>query len=222
MCLKGLWYFGQACNQLGNSVSLPSYIYIAFTPEMIRGIRQHRDLAVRVIGRCVGALVVNKLTTNLNSHTDLIRGVELECLSAILSTKGRDVELLVRQPGAVSLANHISLVFDAAGTWVTDAISLDVLGVAQQTLTTLSPVLSAQENDDLQLEQSIAIFNGSYREFERVLVSHLLDILNTCIQETSPLTEEVRTSCLRMCLKGLWYIGRSFHQLGNSVPFVAG
>ncbi|KAH9056367.1 hypothetical protein EDB87DRAFT_1238862 [Lactarius vividus] len=52
--LKILWYFGRAYNEPGNSVPLPSYVFIAFTnPEMTRRIRKQRDLAVRVIGRCV-------------------------------------------------------------------------------------------------------------------------------------------------------------------------
>ena len=220
MCLKGLWYFGQAFNKLGDSVPLPSNICTVFTPEMVRAIRQQRDHAVRVVGRCVGALVVNKLVANLNSRTNSLRDVELECLSAVLGIEGHVVVLLLSQPGAVALANFISLVFDEAGIWVTDTLPSNVLRVVQQTLTILFKALPAQENADSewQLAQNVAIFNCSYRKFEHILISHLLNLLNTCIQETSPLTEEVRTSCLRMCLKGLWYFGRAFNQLGNSVP----
>ena len=218
MCLTGLWYFGQGFNWLGNSAPLPLYICAAFTPELIRGVRQHRDLAIRVIGRCVGAMVVNKLAANLNSRADPFSEVELRCLSVVLGIKGRDVDLFLRQPGAVSLSNHISLFFDDAGTWVTDIVPSDVLGIVQQTFTTLSPALSTQENVELQPEHTTIIQNGSYKEYERILVSQLLGTLNTCIQESSSLPEEVRTRCLRMCLKGMWYFGRAFNQLGNSVP----
>jgi hypothetical protein len=42
-----------------------------------------------MIGRCVWALVVNKLTANPNYLTDSNRDVELECLSATI----RDITL---------------------------------------------------------------------------------------------------------------------------------
>ncbi|KAN0137352.1 hypothetical protein V8E53_004797 [Lactarius tabidus] len=204
MCLKGLWYFGRAFNQLGNSVPLPSYICAAFTLETIRGIRRQRDLAVRLIARCVCALVVDKLAANPNSLTDSIRDVELECLSAILGSEGHGTEPLLRQPGVVALSDFISLVFDEVGTWGMDTIPSDVLDVVQQTLPVLSRALSVQENAELQLHQTIAIFNGTNGKFEHILVPRLLDLINTCTREASPLPEELRTSCLRMCLKSMW------------------
>ena len=220
ICLKRLWYFGRTFNQPGSSAHLPSYIRIAFSdPEMIRRICEQRDFAVRAIGRCIGALVVNKLVADINSRTvPVTHAEELECLSAILGTEGRGVELLLRQPGAVALANIISLVFDEAGTWVTDTLPSDVLYVVQQTLCVLSQALPAQESAELQLDQPTAITSGT---FERVIVSRLLDLLETCIQVTSPLTEVVRTSCLRKYLKRLWYFGRAPNQLGISVAMLS-
>ncbi|KAH9030935.1 hypothetical protein EDB85DRAFT_1398408 [Lactarius pseudohatsudake] len=201
VCMKCLWSFAKAYNQLGSSQVLPSYFTVALaSPEITRLVRSEEDSSIRMIGRCVGAMVVHKLAADIDSRTVLVSHAELECLSAILGTDGRrGVELLLSQPGAVALANIISLVFD-------------------KTLGILSRDLPAQESAELQLKQTITVFSGSDGKFERILVSRLLDLLNTCIQVTSPLTEEVRAGCLRVCLKGLWYFGRAFNQLGNSVP----
>jgi hypothetical protein len=58
--MKNLWYFTRGYNVPRNFVPLPSYVYVAFTnPAMTRRIHEERDLAVRAIGRCVRALVVN-------------------------------------------------------------------------------------------------------------------------------------------------------------------
>ena len=219
VCMKCLWHFGKAYNQLGSSQVLPSYFPDAFaSPEITRRVQADVDSGVRVIGRCFGALVVNKLVADLESRIDPINGGELACLSVILGTKSHDLKLLLRQPGAVVLLNMISFAFDEVGGLVTDAVPSGVLDVVQQTLSILSQALSSQENATIQLDQPIAIINGSDRMFECILVSRLLDLLNTCIQPTSPLTEEVRTSCRWVCLKGLWYFGRAFNQLGNSMP----
>ena len=66
--MKNLWDFTRQFNKPGNSelVPLPPYFPIAFTnPEMTRRIREERDLAVRVAGRCLEALVVNKLVADI-------------------------------------------------------------------------------------------------------------------------------------------------------------
>ncbi len=164
------------------------------------------------------ALIVNKLVADINSRTTPISDGELAFLSAILGTKSHDVKLLLSQPGVVALMNMISLTFDEIGGLVTDSVPSSVLDVVQQTLGILSQALSSQENAEMQLNQPIAIINGSNGIFERIIVSRLLDLLNTYVQVTSPLTEALRTSCWRVCLKGLWYFGRAFNRLGNSVP----
>lgn len=220
ICLKHLWCFGRASNQLGNSVPLLSPMYIPFSdPELIRRICEQHDPAVRVIGRCVGALVASKLASHIDSRTAPVSHEEEACLSAILGTEGHNVRLLLRKSGAVALANIISLVFGEAGTWITDTIpsdALDVVQTVQETLSTLLQALPAQKPAEVHLEQTVAIFSGSDGKFEHILVSRLLDFLDTCLRATSALTEEVRSSCQRMCLKGLWYFQRGFIQLGNS------
>jgi hypothetical protein len=219
ICLKHLWCFGRAFNQLGNSVPLLSPMYIPFSdPELIRRICEQHDPPVRVIGRCTGALVASKLASHIDSRTAPVSHEEEACLSAILGTEVHNVRLLLRKSGAVALANIISLVFDEAGTWITDTIpphALDVVQTVQQTLSTLLQALPAQEPAEVHLEQTIAILSGSDGKFEHILLSRLLDFLDTCLR-TSPLTEEVRASCQRMCLRGLWYFQRAFNQLGNS------
>ncbi|KAH9002381.1 hypothetical protein EDB86DRAFT_3074161 [Lactarius hatsudake] len=218
--LKNLWSFTRAYNESArNSVPLPPYVRIAFAnPEMIRRIRPEGDPASRVMGSCVGALVVNKLATDITSHTSSAGDEELACLSAVLGTERHDVELLLSQPGAVAIANMISLRFGEVGSLVADGVPSDVLDVVQQTFAIFSQALPAQENAEPQLDQTIAIIHGSDGKFERMLVSRLIDLLKTSIPVTPRLTEEERTSCLRMCLKGLWYFVHAFNQLGNSAP----
>ncbi|KAH9071453.1 hypothetical protein EDB83DRAFT_2364028 [Lactarius deliciosus] len=218
MCLKRLWFTGRAFNQGGKSMPSPSDLHITFShPEMIRGIYEHQDPAVRTIGRCVGALVVNNLAVDLNSRIIPASHAELECLSTVLSIGDRSLEplLLLRQPGAVSLATMISLVFDEAGTWATNTVPFGVPDMIQQTFIILSQTLLAE----LQPGRTITIIDGPDRKFERVLESHLFYFL-TCIRRPWHLMEEARTSCLRMCLKGLWRVGRAFSQLRHSKPFL--
>jgi hypothetical protein len=218
VCLNCLWYFGRAYNQPGVSQPLPSYFLDTLIPEISRLVQAEEDSGVRVIGRCFGALIVNKLAADLESRTDPINDKELACLSSILGNNNHDLNLFLSQPGAVALVNMISLTFDEIGGLFTDTVPSYVLDVVQQTLGMLSQNVSSQESAEAQLDQPIAIINGSSGRFECILESRLLGLLNTSMQMTSPLEEGVRTSCLRVCLKGLWYFGRTFNQLGNSMP----
>ncbi|KAH9159997.1 hypothetical protein EDB89DRAFT_2042592 [Lactarius sanguifluus] len=216
VCMKCLWHFGKEYNKLGSSQPLPSYFPDALaSPGITRRIQAEEDPGVRMMGRCFGALIVNKLAADLESRTDSIDDGKLACLSTILGTGRRDVESLLYQPGAVALLNTISLTFDKSGSLATGTGPSNVLEVVQQTLDILSQALSSQ--GIVRLDQpKIAIIDGSDGKFERILVSRLLDLLNTCTQAISPLPEDVRTSCLRVCLKGLWYFVRAFNQLGTS------
>ena len=96
--MKNLWDFTREYNESGNSVPLPSYACIAFTnPGMTRCMREHSDLAFRIIGRCAEALVVNKLAADIKSRRVPISDDELACLSAILGTESHDVRLYLSQ-----------------------------------------------------------------------------------------------------------------------------
>ncbi len=218
ICLKGLWCFGRAFNQRDNSVPLPSSVYVtSSSPE----VDHHRDLAVRVVGHCVRALVVNRLAADSVAQTNTISDGQLAYLSTILSMESRDVELSLGHPGAVAVANMISFTFDKLGPLGVNTVPLDVLDILQQTLTTLSQPLSSESIATLELDRPITVINGSDGLFENALLSRLLDLLYTCTGTlaTSPLTEKACRHCLRMCLKGLWYFGCAFHQLGNSITF---
>ncbi|KAN0133856.1 hypothetical protein V8E53_008351 [Lactarius tabidus] len=215
VCLNCLWHFGRAYNHPGTSQLLPSYFPNSLIPEVIRCIRTEEDCGNRVLGRCFVALIVNKLATDLELHINPISHGELACLSAILGVDTRDIKLLLRQPGAIALANMISLTFDDASALAPNAVPSNVLDLVQQTLDILSQAPS-QGNAEVPIDQSISLIDGSDGKFERILVSHLIDSLNTCIQTTLPLREEVRTSYLRICSKGLWNVGRALNQLGDS------
>jgi hypothetical protein len=222
-CMKCLWSFAKAYNQVGSSQALPSYFpYALASPEITRLVQNETDSDIRVIGRCYGALIVNKLVADLESRADSISDKELACLSAILGDNSHDVKLFLCQPGAVTLMNMISLTFDDVDSLVTDTVLSCVWDVVQQTLDIISQAVSSPEAANVQLDRPSAMINGSGPSggnFGCILEFRLLDLLDTCLQVSSPIEERVRTSCLRMCLKGLWYFGRTFNQLGNSTPF---
>ena len=139
-------------NERGNSVPLPSYVCIAFTnPEMTRRIHEECDLAVRVIGCCVEALVVNKLTANINSRTVPISDddSELVCLSAILGSKTHDVMGLLNYSGAIAFTKMVFLALDNFYSPTLETVPLDVLDVVQQTFSILSSTLPADQTSTL-------------------------------------------------------------------------
>ncbi|KAH9031425.1 hypothetical protein EDB83DRAFT_1843985 [Lactarius deliciosus] len=199
--LKILWYFGRAYNEPGNSVPLPSYVFIAFTnPEMTRRIRMQRDLAVRVIGRYVRSLVVNKLAADISSRTIPASEAELVCLSAILGTRNRhDVVHLLSHPGAIEFTNLVFLALGDVSSLVTNKVSLDTRHVLQQTFTILSHALPAELNAKMRLlDQTDTLMNSS--------------------DGTSSLTAEMYRSILRVWTKNLWHFTREYNEPSSSVP----
>jgi hypothetical protein len=121
---------------------------------MTRRIREDCDLAVRVMGRCVEALVVSKLTTNIKSRNDLVSDddSELACLSAILGSKTHDVMLLLDRdpPGAIEFTNMIFLALDNFNSFTLETVPLDVLYVVQETFGILSRALPADQTVTLK------------------------------------------------------------------------
>ncbi len=217
--MMNLWHFTREHNEPQNSVPLPSYVCTAFTnPEMTRRIREERDSAVHVIGRCVEALVVNKLAADINSRNVPVSNDELACLSTILGTESDDVRLCLGQPGTIELVNLASLALGDVSSLRADQLPPDTRSVLQQTLAILSQALPAQGNAELLLDQTVALFNVSDDNFERIIVSRLHGLLNMCIPGTSSFIEEVRASCLRMCLKSLWHCGKAYHQTSDPLP----
>ncbi|KAN0137246.1 hypothetical protein V8E53_004956 [Lactarius tabidus] len=217
VCLDCLWYFGRAYNQAGASQPLPSYLPNTLIPEITRRTQTEQDFRVHVIGRCFGALIVKKLVADIDSRIEPVRDAELACLSAILGAKSRDMKLYLSRPDTVTLVNMVSFLTDDVVTMSQNTFPSDVLDVVQQTLDILSHPISTPGSAGLG--QPIVIISGSNGKFERILLSTLHNLLSACILETlTPRKRpEVDTSRLRMCLKGLWYFGRAFNQLGDSI-----
>jgi hypothetical protein len=216
MCLRSLWYCAKAYHQ-PKVKPLPSYFSNTLaSPGIIRRIQTEQDPTSRVFGRCFGALVVMKLAADIRSRTSSnISDDELACLSSILGIKSEDVKCCLDDPGTVELASMVSIALGDVGSLDVNALPSGVHDVAQQTLAILS------QKAKLGLDQPIAQLNISDREFDLVIVSGLYDLLRECVLSTShasPLTAEVRKSCLRLSLNCLWYCAKAYHQPGASRP----
>jgi hypothetical protein len=214
MWMKNLWDLTREYNEHGNLVPLPSYVCITFTnPEIICRMTRIRNRFPRgrMIGRCIVALVVNKLVTDINSPNVLVNNDELACLSAILGTESHDVRLSLGQPGTIQLVNLVSLAWGDVRSLRADRTLPHKESALQETLAILSQALPAQANDE-PLDQTVALATVSDDKFERAIVSRLHGLLKMCIPGASSLMEEVRTSCLRMCLKTLWHCGKVYQR----------
>ncbi|KAN0137242.1 hypothetical protein V8E53_004952 [Lactarius tabidus] len=67
-------------------------------------------------------------------------------------------------------------------------------------------------------DQTISLSNISDDKFEHAVVSRLHSFLKICVQGISPLRDEVRTACLRMCLNNLWLSGKAYHRTSTPLP----
>jgi len=214
--MKTLWRFIMEHNEPKNEASLPSYLSLSFAnPEMTRRIHQDADLATRMIGRCIGALVVNKLAHDAKFRSVPVGDAELACLSAILGTESHDVKICFRQPGAIELVNLASLALGDISSLRIDQIPPEMRPVLQQTLRTLSKALPVRE--DAELPETVTPIDV-YNDFEHSIVSRLHGLLNICIRDTSSLAEDVRRSCQRMCLRSLWNCVKAYHQTSDPLP----
>ena len=167
--MKNLWHFTREYNEHGNTLPLPPYVCVAFTnPELSRRIHKQRDLAVRVIGRCVEVLVVNKLAADINSRNVPVRNYELACLSAILGTESDDVTLLLSRPGAIELTNLFFLALDDYDSFTPGIIPPYTLDVVQQTSNALYLALPSERNAKVRLNQENTLINISDGECKLV------------------------------------------------------
>ncbi|KAI9447531.1 hypothetical protein H4582DRAFT_7818 [Lactarius indigo] len=185
---------------------------------MTRRIHQDAHLATRMIGRCIAALVVNKLTPDAMSHTVLVSDAELACLSAILGTEVRDMRPCLGQPGTIELVNLTFLALGDVSSLRANQIPPDTRSILQQTFDILTQALPARWNAELPLNQAVALVNLSGGRFESTTASRLYDLLKMCMPGASSLLEEVRTSCLRVCLKTLWHCGKACRQTLDPLP----
>lgn len=217
--MKNLWHFTRQCNEPGNSVPLPPYIYIAFTnPEMTRRIHQDADLTTHMTGRCIEALVVSNRATDINFRNVPNDDDKLACLSTILGTRSHDVKLCLGQPGTIEIVNLVSLTFGDISSLRADQVSPDTRSVFHQTLALLSQRLQAQKNTGLPLDQTAALVSISDDKLERTIVLRLYGLLKICIPGPSHHMEEARTSCMRICLRCLWHCAKVYHQISDPLP----
>jgi hypothetical protein len=152
---------------------LPPDVCITFAnPEMTRRIREERDLAVRVIGRCVEALVVNKLATDIKSRRNEASNDELACISAILGTKSDIVEVLLNHPGAIEVTNMIFLALDDFYSFTLETMPLYVLEVVQETFSSLSRALPPDLNTKIRPKQTASLIGVSDSQCELIPQSH--------------------------------------------------
>ena len=170
------------------------------------------------MGRCVEALVVKELLTGVkpsgpSPNLSLrIPNDWLAWLSAILDTKSDDLKFCLECPGTVELATMVSLAVGDVGPLAIDELPSDAWDVVQQTLTVLSKAA------ELHLDQPISQLNISDARFDRIIVSSFQKRLLRCERDASPLPAEVRRSCLRICVKSLWYCAQAYHRPGTSKP----
>ena len=169
--MQHIWYFMRWYNERGNSVPLPSYVFVAFTnPEMTRRIRKQRDLAIREMGRCVGALIVNKLATDVGSLKVLVRDNEIACISSITGADSDAVKLLLSHPGAIELTNLLFLTLDDLDDTSPGTVPTYLLDVVQQTSSALSHDLPPElKRAMIRITRTDTFMNGSDSECELVL-----------------------------------------------------
>jgi hypothetical protein len=162
--MRILWPFARNYNETWNLAHLPSYVCISFiNPEMTRRIREERDPAVRVIGRCVEALVVNKLTADMKSSDRQVTDgrLKLACLSALLGSKSDDVMLLLDHPGAVGFTIMVFLALDNSQSFTEDIVPSAILNVVQEAFSIVSQALPADWNNARSLDLTDSLVNAS-------------------------------------------------------------
>ena len=175
--MENLWRFTKVCNERGDSVPLPSYVCIAFAnPEMTRRIREERDLAVRVIGRCVEAFIVNKLAADIKSRRTPASNDELACLSAILGTKSKNVEVLLNHRNAIEFTNMVFLALDDFYSFTLETMPLYVLEVVQETFSSLSWAPPPELHTEMPPKQPASLIGVSNSQCE-LLPQSLFDRL---------------------------------------------
>ena len=141
VCMRTLWYFANEYNQRAHTTPLPAYVCKAFAnPEMTIRIQSEEDLAAHLIGCCFSSLIVRRLTQDINSRTNQVPRVteaELESLATILGKTHVEVEALIGQPSAISLAIIESLTSGKVKTLVEKRFPSEVQDIFLKTLNIL-------------------------------------------------------------------------------------
>ena len=165
VCLKSLWYCGRGYNQPSYPAPLSSYVREVFAvPEMILQIRAEEDVSIRVIGRCLGSLLANKLVQDVTDYPQrysrtgtglFVTQAELVSLSTLLENASVDVIKWLGQKGAIGLANVVTLASSEAELLFADKIPSEALDILQKTLEILVrelPHLNADISDNLAVQ----------------------------------------------------------------------
>ena len=183
VCLKSLWYCLRAFNLPENSGKpLVPYVSAIFaSPQVIRWYRSETDLAVRLLGRCFGSLVVKKLANDINSRRTLTGDppttAEMACLSSILTATGERVSRWLDQKGAVALENVTFLASGELETLVDTGfkgVPVDVVDVFQQTLDILANGMFSSQADIEWDTDQVAHFHKIYSKFAKAPVPDVL------------------------------------------------
>ncbi|KAN0137384.1 hypothetical protein V8E53_004829 [Lactarius tabidus] len=221
MFLRNLWYCAnEYARRQPHISSFPSYFPCALaSPGIIHRIQTEQDPTSRVSGRCFSALVVMNVVADIGSRKDpnvKIRDDELACLSTILGTQSDDMGFILERPGAIELVSMVSIALGDIGSLGVNTLPSGVCQVAQKTLAVLSKWAR------LRPDPSITQPNVLDWKFDLVIVFGLYDLLRECAHsgtsQASPLTAEVRRSCLRLSLNCLWYCAKAYHQTGTFKP----
>ena len=165
--MKNLWHFTKMCIERGNSMQLPSYVYVTFIhPGITHRILEKGDFAAHVTRRCIGAFVMIKLAANINSRTVQVSSAELACLSAVLRTGSQDVTHLLSHPGTIQFAIMVFLINDIFDDFWSP--TSDVLDVVLQTFSILSQALPAQLDAEMRLDLTDTLTDVSQGWFEPI------------------------------------------------------
>ena len=151
MFMKNLWHFTRLRIESGDSVELPSYLYVSFThPRITRFILEIGDITAHMVRRCVGALIINKIATDIPARTLPINYAELEYLTTVLDTNNQDVANLLGHPGAIQFVSMVYLMDDVYGHPIrSPSIAPDIV---HRTFDILTQSLPAQLDAEIQLD----------------------------------------------------------------------
>ena len=127
---------------------------------MIRRISEEPEPDIRVIVRSIEALIVNKLTADINSRDVPVSDDELAYLSTILDTESDNVRFLLSHQGAIEFTNMVLLTLDGFhSTPGLRSVTLDQTFL--ETFRILSQALPPELNAAVRLGQTYPLMNNS-------------------------------------------------------------
>ena len=161
MCLESLWHCARAYDQLQIAVPLPSFFRITLTnPEFTRRIYAEGDITTRITGRCLHALIINRLLGDFQSdihHGNYDLTLDLPSLVGINLEPGESTRW--SRPSAVlRLRNVISLMSDEIEVLLTSGTP-SVLQIVQETLDIICPdlVRGVFSGEDLPVDEVLPL-----------------------------------------------------------------